>query len=121
MILHNALIIALIIFAGHAMTWDGQIFSFVRKLIDENKSISKPIYSCPICMTPYYGTLIWFLFFRNSAFDVSSEGMVQIYNGVQNWFLTIGAATGMGVIAVILIHVNDYCKSRTFKDKEKCC
>lgn len=116
--MENSIIIALIIFAGHAMTWDGQIFAFVRKLIDEKKVIAKPIYSCPICMTPYYGTILWFLFFRIS-YVVDAGEVVKIIGSVSDWFLCIAPATGLSVVSVIFIHINDYVKSRT--RKEECC
>jgi len=43
-------------------------------------------------MTPYYGTIIYLLFFRLSFTD---------------WLLTIGTAAGMSVISVILIDIKD--------------
>ena len=57
--------------------------------------ISKPIYNCPICMTPWWGTLIYWLFFGLS---------------IPDWLLTVGAASGISVISVILIYAKDYFK-----------
>ncbi len=91
--IENSLIIALIILFLHATTWDGHIFNGIRKLIDEDKKISKPIYNCPICMTPWWGTLIYGLFFHIGWLD---------------WLLTIGAAAGISVIFVILIIAKEY-------------
>lgn len=96
--MENSLIIALIILFLHATTWDGHIFSGIRKLIDEESTISKPIYNCPICMTPWWGTAIYWIFFNISVTD---------------WLLTVGAAAGLSVISVVLIHAKDY-----FADKK---
>jgi hypothetical protein len=92
----NALTISLIILFIHACTWDGHIFEFVRTWIDEKKKISKPVYNCPICMTPYYGTVLWFIFFKSDFKD---------------WFLTIGAAAGFSVLYVLFIEIKDSSKN----------
>lgn len=101
-----SLVIALIIFAAHSFTWEGMIFEGVKKVIKPEWKISKPIYGCPICMTPWWGTIIYTLIF--------------VFAGWKEWFLTIGAATGFSVICVILIYIMDYCKGRT-KKPEDCC
>jgi hypothetical protein len=91
--IENSLIIALIILFLHATTWDGHIFQKVRKWISEDFNISKPIYNCPICMTPWWGTLIYLIFIHYSFSD---------------YILTIGAASGLSVISVVLIAAKDY-------------
>jgi hypothetical protein len=107
--MEHSLIIALIILAGHSFTWDGQIFCGIRRFIKEDTNLSKPIYNCPICMTPWWGTLIWFIFFRTHyQVDLDNSFAYTTIEGWHEWFLTIGAATGLSVISVILIHVKDY-------------
>lgn len=91
--IENSLIISLIILFLHATTWDGHIFAGIRKYIDEDSAISKPIYNCPICMTPWWGTLIYWIFYQNSIAD---------------WLLTVGAAAGFSVISVIMIIFKEY-------------
>lgn len=54
--------------------------------------ISKPVYGCPICMTPWWGTIIYWMFFGTSGVD---------------WLLTIGCAAGMGVLSVVFIDIKD--------------
>lgn len=118
--IEHSLMIALIIFAGHSFTWDGQIFCGIRRLIDEESKISKPIYNCPICMTPWWGTLIWFLFFRITyTIDWDTQEVERTVAGVREWFLTIGPATGISVVFVILNYIKDYCKART--PEKGCC
>jgi len=90
--IEHAFIIAMIVLLIHACSWQGMIFEGVKKLIKPEGHIYKPIYGCPICMTPYYGTIMYLLFFRLSFVD---------------WLLTIGTAAGMSVISVILIDIKD--------------
>nr|WP_179415606.1 hypothetical protein [Mucilaginibacter sp. E4BP6]NYE68045.1 hypothetical protein [Mucilaginibacter sp. E4BP6] len=90
--IQHAFIIAMIVLFIHACSWKGMIFEGIKKLIKPEGHIYKPIYGCPICMTPYYGTIMYLLFFRLSFVD---------------WLLTIGTAAGMGVISVILIDIKD--------------
>jgi hypothetical protein len=96
----TSLQISLVILFMHATTWDGHIFEFVRNWIDEKKKISKPVYNCPICMTPWYGTLLYLLLFRFSFLD---------------WFFTIGTAAGFSVIYVLLIEIKDNGKHSAHK------
>lgn len=108
--MENALIIALIILFLHATTWDGHIFEGIRKYISEDSKISKPIYNCPICMTPWWGTVIYWLFFA---------GSYKVWSTWQDWLLTVGAASGFGVISVILIHAKDFFSTNTKYIEEK--
>lgn len=91
----TALIISLIVLFIHATTWEGQIFEGIKKLIKPEGMIYKPIYGCPICMTPYYGSAVYWLFFKVSLTD---------------WLLTIGSAAGLSVLYVLLIDIRDYGK-----------
>jgi hypothetical protein len=88
----QAFIIAMIVLFIHACTWRGMIFEGIKKIIKPEGHLYKPIYGCPICMTPYYGTIIYLIFFRISVTD---------------WLLTVGTASGMSVIAVLLIDIKD--------------
>ncbi len=57
-----SLIIALIVFFVHACFWEGMILDKVRyQLWNAPSWITKPLYDCPICMTPWWGSLILFL------------------------------------------------------------
>ena len=90
--LQQAVVIALVIMFLNATTWEGMIFHGIRKLIDPEAAISKPIYNCPICMGPWWGTLIYILFFHESF---------------KSYLLTVGAASGLCVIAVILLAIRE--------------
>jgi len=92
----TALIISLIVLFLHATTWDGHIFEGIKKIIPPEGKLYKPIYGCPICMTPWWGTIIYMLFF-----DI----------GFKDWLLTIGAASGFSVLWVLIIDIKDNTKS----------
>lgn len=102
-----AFAIAMMVFFGHATTWDGGIFAFIRNIIDEKSKISKPIYSCPICMTPWWGTLFYIIIWQ--------------WNGWREWIVVIGCASGINVFSVIFIYIKDYVKSRTRGEIDDCC
>jgi hypothetical protein len=90
--LEHALVIAFIVLFIHACSWKGMIFDGIKKIIPPQGHIYKPIYGCPICMTPYYGTVIYLLFFNQSFTD---------------GLLTVATASGMSVISVLLIDIKD--------------
>ena len=95
----HALIIAMIVLFLHACSWRGMIFSGIKNLVPPRGMLYKPLYGCPICMTPWYGTLIYFLFFEPA---------------VTSWLLTVGTASGFNVLSVLLIDIKDgICKPKT--------
>lgn len=70
------------------------IFNGIKNLVSPERWIYKPIYGCPICMTPWWGTLIYWLFFHHSW---------------QDWLLTVGTASGFSVVSVVLLSIRDAC------------
>lgn len=84
----------LIVMFLHATSWDGMIFEDIKKYIKPEGMLYKPIYGCPICMTPWWGTVIYWIFFHNSGVD---------------WLLTIGAASGLSVIGVVFLAIRETC------------
>ena len=60
--LEAALIIAFIVYFLKATTWKGMIFyELAEKLEHWPEFIRKPLYECPVCMTPWWGIVIYFL------------------------------------------------------------
>jgi hypothetical protein len=104
MIVFYSIVIAMIVLFLHACTWDGNIFEGIKKIIKPEGKLYKPIYGCPVCMAPWYGTLIYFVFFGSDW---------------QEWILTILAAGGISVFSVIGIIIKDYCASRTIDVEKK--
>ncbi len=99
----NALIISLIVLFLHATTWDGMIFENIKKLIKPEGNLYKPIYGCPICMTPWWGTLLYFIFFApfSGLWDNS-------WLSIKPWLLTVGMASGLSVLWVAVLSARDF-------------
>jgi len=70
------------------------IFHGIRKLINPEAAISMPIYNCPICMCPWWGSFIYWVFFHESF---------------KAYLLTVGAASGLCVIGVVLLAIRETC------------
>lgn len=96
----EALIISLIVLFLHATTWDGMIFQKIKDVIKPEGMLYKPVYGCPICMTPWWGTLIYFIFFAD--FGVGTWGAIS------DWLITIGMAAGLSVIWVVVLSAREF-------------
>ena len=58
--LSTAFIIAFIVYFIKATTWQGMIFhELTNKLETWPELIRKPLYECPVCMTPWWGLVIY--------------------------------------------------------------
>jgi hypothetical protein len=96
LMLENACIISLIVLFIHATTWDGNIFAGIKSIIKPEGNLYKIVYGCPTCMTPYWGTVVYLLFFNDGY--------------AKDWFLTVFAAAGIAVIWVLMIDIKDSLK-----------
>lgn len=96
----KAAIIAFIIFGLHYIMYTpGMILSFVadwfaKKAVKRHPDgyphwIEKPIYSCPICQVPYYGSAIYWLFLGHDW---------------REWIVVILTAMGINSVIVFLKH-----------------
>lgn len=88
-------IISLIVLFIHATTWKDMINEWVKKIIKPDTFFHKPIYGCPICMTPYWGTALYWIIY---------------HNGIMDWLITVFSAAGISVLYVLLIDIKDYLK-----------
>lgn len=58
----TALIISLIVIAINLTYQEGEIFGFVSKYGERlPEKLQKPLFSCPICQTPWYGGPIYLI------------------------------------------------------------
>ncbi len=89
----EAIFISLMVLFIHATSWDGHIFEGIKKIVPPKGKWYKALYGCPICMTPWWGSVIYWIFFAFSW---------------QHWLLTIGAAAGLAVIYVVLLSIRAY-------------
>jgi hypothetical protein len=87
--LEKSFIIAFIVMGIHVITtWPGMILAFVGDWVERKKLpmwFRKPCIECSICMCPWWGTLIYWIFLGNSV----SEWIVVIF-------------TAMGINSVIV-------------------
>lgn len=78
------IIVALIVFALWSTMWEDMIFGRVNTWFANLKeSLQKPLYACVICMTPWYGSVAYWLLYGNSW---------------QEYIIVIGAATGLNAV-----------------------
>ena len=60
--IETAFILAFIVYFIKATTWKGMIFyEMTEKWERWPEFIRKPLYECPVCMTPWWGIVIYFL------------------------------------------------------------
>lgn len=88
----NTLTIAMMVLFLQACSWEGHIFGGIRKYIPPVGKWYKPLYGCAICMTPWYGSVFYWIFFHISW---------------QDWITTVAAAAGINVISVCLITIRE--------------
>ena len=88
--LEQSLIIALCVMAFWMFMWEGNILHFVRHFGDWHLPVwvQKPLYDCPMCMTPYYGSIVYTIMFHHSWYD---------------WAFTILIAMGINTVLVKLM------------------
>lgn len=91
----QALTISLIVLFAHSTTWEGMINQWVKKVIEPEGMLYKPVYGCPICMCPYWGTGLYWLIYGYSW---------------QDWLLTVFTAAGFSVLWVLIIDIKDNLK-----------
>lgn len=94
MIIH-ALTISLIVLFLHACTWKGMIFEGIKKIVEPESKLHKPVYGCPICMSPWHGTYLYWMLYHVNVVD---------------WVTTVFTAAGFSVLWVLAIDIKDYLK-----------
>lgn len=84
--LEKSVIIALLVIAVWATYLDQMIFGKLGNYIVDKfpKWLSKPLVDCPICQTPWYGSLFYWLIWGNSGKEwiivvISAMGIVTIF------------------------------------------
>jgi hypothetical protein len=86
--LEKILITALIVMFIWATMLEGMIFGKIREwFINLNDFYAKFVWDCPICMTPWYGSGVYWIIWGNSW---------------QEWLIVIFAAAGLNTVFVKL-------------------
>lgn len=92
--IQNAFVIAMIVFFIYMTFRPLMIFGFVNVWLKTwlPKKLWKPVFDCPICMTPWYGSIIYFALLNAPSQFVT-------------WMLTVGTAAGITCPIVFLLEI----------------
>lgn len=91
--LEKIFLTSLVVFAVYASMLEGMIFGIVReKLANLNTKMFMWLIDCPICQCSFWGTIFYWLYFRNS---------------IQEWILVIIGAAGFNTIIVKFLNKNE--------------
>jgi len=84
--LEKVVIIALIVIAVWAVYLNGMIFGKIGNYVTQKFPhwLSKPLVDCPICQTPYYGSVAYWLIWGESVKEwifvvIAAMGLVTIF------------------------------------------
>lgn len=88
-ILTKIIITSLSVMAIWATMWEGAIFEFISEWGEKHlpEKLQKPIYACPICMVPYYGSALYWLILGSNWIE---------------WGIVIISAMGLNAVLVKL-------------------
>jgi hypothetical protein len=96
-----ALIIALMVYFIKSTTWKGMIFHpLAERCKNWPEKLRKPIFECPICMTPWWGTIIYLVghYLDLREFSVLSVGRIVF---------TVFVAAGINTIFLMVNKIYD--------------
>lgn len=99
--LESALIVAFIVYFLKATTWKGMIFyELTEKLEHWPEFVRKPLYECPVCMTPWWGIVIYFLGYLAGLPEFADISFQRI-------LFTVFTASGINTVFLILNKIYD--------------
>lgn len=86
--IEQALIISLLVLSVHFTMQEGEIFGSVGKFFEKHLpwQIHSPVFDCNVCMTPWYGSLIYVLIWGVSwqwpVVVIAAMGLNILYNRI---------------------------------------
>lgn len=86
--IEQALIISLLVLAIHYTMQEGEIFEGLSKWFEKTMpyGIHQPLFECNVCMTPWYGSVLYVLIYGVSwqcpVVVITAMGLNIIYNRV---------------------------------------
>jgi hypothetical protein len=99
--LTSAFIIAFIVYFIKATTWKGMIFhGVIEKLNWLPKKLKKPLFECPICMTPWWGVAIYLIGHYAGLEEFGELSFRRL-------IFTVFAAAGINTLFLILNKIYD--------------
>lgn len=99
--LNDAFIIAFIVYFIKATTWKGMIFHGITKTrawLPEK--IRKPLFECPVCMTPWWGVIIYLIGHYAGLVEFTELSFRRV-------IFTVFAAAGINTFFLILNKIYD--------------
>ena len=108
--LTQIIIIASICFFIYICYKEEMIFGFMNKWYKKHlpEKLWKPVFNCPYCLTPHYGSIIYWIFFHVS---------------IAEWILVVLTAGGLQVFYIaaysIYIDVEDFVKEYKERNRGK--
>ena len=99
--LATAFIISFIVYFLNATTWKGMIFySLTEKLEHWPEFIRKPLFECPVCMTPWWGTVIYL-----TGHYIGLPEFAELT--IQRLIFTVLTASGINTVVLIFNKIYD--------------
>lgn len=99
--LEKAFIIAFIVYFIKATTWKGMIFyNLTQKIEHWPEFVRKPLYECPICMTPWWGIVIYLVGHYINLPEFSELT-------IQRLLFTVFVAAGINTIFLVINRIYD--------------
>jgi hypothetical protein len=91
-----AFIIAFIVYFIKASTWRGMIlYGIKERLCDLPEFIKKPLFDCPVCMTPWWGTAIYVAGHFGGIVEFEKLSVIRL-------LFTVFVASGINTIFLII-------------------
>lgn len=83
--IEKIIVISLLVFAIHYTMEHGEIFGFLGDWFSDHlpDKLHNPVFACSVCMAPWYGTIIYWLVWRN---------------GLKEWLIVIISAMGLNAV-----------------------
>lgn len=81
----EAFIIAMLVLCIWYTMQSGEIFSFIGTVLSDNLpyKLHNPVFDCNVCMTPWYGTALYWLIFRHNWIE---------------WLIVVFTAMGINIV-----------------------
>ncbi len=99
--LESAFVIAFIVYFIKATTWKGMIFyEITQKWESWPEFVRKPLYECPVCMTPWWGVVIYLVGHYTKLPEFSELT-------IQRVIFTLFTAAGINTIFLVLNKIYD--------------
>lgn len=110
--LTSAFLIAFIVYFIKATTWKGMIFhGFTEKLSFLPKKLRKPLFECPVCMTPWWGVAIYLIGYYAGLEEFSELSFRRL-------IFTVFTAAGINTLFLILNKIYDTLATHEVKDEK---